>query len=281
MFQKDLLKGKNIVITGGGSGLGRSMALRLGGLGAGIALTGRREDPLKDAVTALKKNGVDAAYSVCDVRNPEMIRESYDSFMDHFGEVNVLINSAAGNFISQTEDLSTHAVDSVLNIVLHGTFYSTLDMGKRWISKGIKGTVLNIVTTYAWTGSAYVTPSAAAKAGVLALTRSLAVEWGKYGIRNVAVAPGPFETKGAWDRLAPTPELRKSIESGIPLGRTGQHEELANLVSYLVSDYAGFINGEVVTIDGGEWLNGAGEFNRLSVLEKEDWKKIRELSRKK
>lgn len=281
MFEKGLLKGKNIVITGGGTGLGKSMALRFASLGAGIAILGRREEPLESTVEELRKSGTDAVFETCDVRKPDEIRKAFDSFIEHFGSIDILVNNAAGNFISPTEKLSTNAVDAVLNIVLHGTFYCTLDMGKRWIDAGKKGTVLNIVTPYAWTGSGYVVPSAAAKAGVLALTRSLAAEWGHYGIRQVAIAPGPFETKGAWERLAPTKEIVEMMSSNVPLGRTGNHEELANLATFLVSDYAGYINGEVVTIDGGEWLNGAGEFNRLSRLSPEQWEMIRSMAMKK
>lgn len=275
MFKEDLLEGKNIIITGGGTGLGKSMALRFGELGAGIAILGRRMEPLEETVELLSSKGVNAMFSACDVRRPEMIKNAFDSFIDHFGIVHALVNNAAGNFISQTERLSVNAVDAVLNIVLHGTFYCTLDLGKRWIAAGQKGTVLNITTTYAWTGSGFVVPSAAAKAGVLALTRSLAVEWGKYGIRHVAIAPGPFETEGAWKRLAPTRKIEKMMTSSVPLGRGGRHDELANLSSYLLSDYAEFINGEVVTIDGGEWLNGAGQFNKLNSLSENDWEEIR------
>lgn len=281
MFEKNLLRNKNIIITGGGTGLGRSMALKFGELGACIAILGRRLEPLEDTVEELKDHGVRATFSRCDVRYPDNIKHSFDEFYDFFGDPDVLVNNAAGNFISQTEKLSTNAVDAVLDIVLHGTFYSTLELGKRWIASGHKGTVLNITTTYAWTGSAYVVPSAAAKAGVLALTRSLAVEWGNYGIRHVAIAPGPFETEGAWSRLAPTPEIREMMSSNVPLGRGGKHEELVNLAAFLVSDYAGFINGEVIAIDGGEWLNGAGQFNKLGKLSEKEWEFIRSLRKKK
>lgn len=281
MFQSDLLKDKVVVITGGGTGLGRSMALRFAELGASIAILGRRKEPLEQTVNDLKDKGTEAVFSECDVRDPAHIAESFDSFIDHFGRFNVLVNNAAGNFISPTEKLSTNAVDAVLGIVLHGTFYCTLDAGKRWIEQGQKGTVLNITTTYAWTGSGYVVPSAAAKAGVLALTRSLAVEWGNRGIRSIAIAPGPFETQGAWSRLAPTKDIEDMMAANVPSGRTGKHEELANLASYLISDYADFINGEVVTIDGGEWITGAGQFNRLRNLSEENWEKIDSLRKKK
>jgi NAD(P)-dependent dehydrogenase (short-subunit alcohol dehydrogenase family) len=198
----------------------------------------------------------------------------------HFGRLDVLVNNAAGNFISPTERLSPRAVDAVLNIVLHGTFYTSLEVGKRWIEQGTPGTMLNIVTTYASTGSGFVAPSAAAKAGVLALTRSLAVEWAPYGIRQVAIAPGAFPTEGAWSRLAPTPELEQKMLDRMPLGRVGDKDELANLAAYLISDYAGYINGEVVTIDGGEWLQGAGQFNDLLEVTEEQWDVLADMTRK-
>ncbi|MCY0869427.1 MAG: SDR family oxidoreductase, partial [Firmicutes bacterium] len=190
------------------------------------------------------------------------------------GRIDVLVNNAAGNFISPTERLSHRAVDAVVGIVLHGTLYCTLAVGKRWIAAGHSGVMLNIVTSYAWTGSAYVVPSAVAKAGVLALTRSLAVEWARYGIRQVAIAPGPFPTEGAWSRLLPTDDLRETLPQRVPLGRVGDVRELANLAAFVISDGAGFINGEVITIDGGEWLQGAGEFNGLLGLTAQQWDAI-------
>jgi NAD(P)-dependent dehydrogenase (short-subunit alcohol dehydrogenase family) len=187
-----------------------------------------------------------------------------------------LVNNAAGNFIARTETLSPRAVDAVLGIVLHGTAYLTLGCGRRWLDEGRKATVMSIVTTYAWTGSAYVVPSAMAKAGVLAMTRSLAVEWGGRGVRLNAIAPGPFPTPGAWERLVPKPEMADMIEARNPLGRPGKHIELANLASYLMSDYSAYMNGEVVTIDGGEWLKGAGEFNFIGdMMSDEDWAVMR------
>jgi len=202
-----------------------------------------------------------------------------DAVIERFGRIDVLVNNAAGNFISPTERLSTRAVDAVLGIVLHGTFYCTLALGKRWLEQGQSGTMLNIVTTYAWTGSGYVVPSAAAKAGVLALTRSLAVEWGPKGIRQVAIAPGLFPTEGAWTRLMPRPEMQEQFLHANPLRRVGQMAELTNLAAYLISDDAGYINGEVVTIDGGEWIGGAGEFNKLSELTSQEWDEIGALTR--
>lgn len=279
-FSSDLLKDKVVLITGGATGLGRAMGEKFLELGAKLAIASRREDVLKQASDEMSVHGSEVFYKSCDVRDPAQIFELMDAVEAKFGHIDVLINNAAGNFISPTERLSPKAVDAVLNIVLHGTFYTTLEVGKRWIEQGRGGTMLNIVTTYAATGSGYVVPSAAAKAGVLALTRSLAVEWAPYGIRQVAIAPGPFPTEGAWSRLSPTPELEEKMISRIPLGRVGDKEELANLAAYLISDYAGYINGEVVTIDGGEWLQGAGQFNSLSEVTSEQWNVLAEMTRK-
>jgi NAD(P)-dependent dehydrogenase (short-subunit alcohol dehydrogenase family) len=281
VFEANLLKNKVILVTGGGTGLGRAMAEKFLALGAKVAIASRRQEVLEAAAQEMSSRSDTPVFPVsCDVRNPDQVAAMMDTVMDHFGKIDVLVNNAAGNFISPTERLSHRAFDAVLGIVLHGTTYCTLDLGKRWIASCQSGTVLNIVTSYAWTGSGYVVPSAAAKAGVLALTRSLAVEWAKYGIRHVAIAPGPFPTEGAWSRLAPTPDLHEKLVHRVPLGRVGEKDELANLAAYLVSDYAAFINGEVVTIDGGEWLKGAGEFNELEAVTPEQWDQLAELTRK-
>ncbi|MGG1520065.1 SDR family oxidoreductase [Paenibacillus oryzisoli] len=280
MFQETLLQDKIILITGGGTGLGRAMGERFLALGAKLAITSRREDVLAAAAAEMSAGGGEVFYAPCDVRDPQQVAAMFDAVYTRFGRVDVLVNNAAGNFASPTERLSPRAVDAVLNIVLHGTFYTTLELGKRWIDEGAGGTMLNIVTSYASTGSAYVVPSAAAKAGVLALTRSLAVEWARYGIRQVAIAPGLFPTDGAWSRLAPTPELAEQLVGRVPLGRVGSKDELANLAAYLISDFAGFINGEVVTIDGGEWLQGAGQFNELREVTDSQWDALSELTRK-
>jgi NAD(P)-dependent dehydrogenase (short-subunit alcohol dehydrogenase family) len=276
MFQPDLLRDKVILITGGGSGLGRAMGDRFLSLGARLAIAGRREDVLRTAASEMTGTEGDVLPIQCDVRDPAQVEAMVDAVWNTYGGLDVLVNNAAGNFAAPTEQLSHRAVDAVLNIVLHGTFYCTLAVGKRWLATGKSGVMLNIVTTYAssGSGSAYVVPSAAAKAGVLALTRSLAVEWGPRGIRQVAIAPGPFPTPGAWQRLMPDTASNRRAEDGIPLGRFGEHEELANLASFLISDYAGYINGEVVTIDGGEWLQGAGEFSHLRSLRPEQWEEM-------
>ena len=208
------------------------------------------------------------------------MEELLKASIEKFGKVDGLVNNAAGNFISPTERLSNKAFDIIINIVLKGTYNCTLAFGKHWIENKQKSTVLNIVTTYSWTGSAFVVPSAAAKAGVLAITRSLAVEWAKYGIRFNAIAPGLFPTKGAWERLLPGDLKNKfDLKKKVPLQRVGEHQELANLAAYLISDFSSYMNGEVVTIDGGEWLNGAGQFNILQAIPKEQWDEIEKIVR--
>src|SRR3954453_13836211 len=275
MFQTDLLQDKVILVTGGGTGLGRAMGERFLELGAKLAICGRRQEVAEQAATDMaRRSGGETFAARCDVRQADQVEAMMNAVIERFGRIDVLVNNAAGNFISPTERLSPRAVDAVLGIVLHGTFYCTLALGKRWLEQGQSGTMLNIVTTYAWTGSGYVVPSAAAKAGVLALTRSLAVEWGPHGIRQVAIAPGTFPTKGAWDRLFP-PSMTERFESANPVGRVGEHGELADLAAYLVSDRAGYINGDCVTIDGGRWLRDAGMFSCFSDLSEDEWQAMR------
>jgi len=275
MFVADLLKSKRILITGGGTGLGKGMGRRFLELGAEVVICGRRDDVLAATAKELSEaTGGRMSWKRLDVRDPEAVeRVVAEIWAD--GPLDVLVNNAAGNFIARTEDLSHRAVDSVIGIVLHGSAYMTLACGKRWLADKRPGNVLSIVTTYAWTGSAYVVPSAMGKAGVLAMTQSLAVEWGPRGIRLNAIAPGAFPTEGAWSRLLPRADMAKAYETRNPLGRTGTHEELADLAAYLVSDKSGFINGEVVTIDGGAWLAGAGQFSFASMLSDADWESLR------
>jgi len=274
MFKNDELKNKVIVVTGGGSGLGESMTRYFLQLGAKVVITSRNMEKLIAAAEKLQQEtGGEVLTVACDVRDYGAVENLLAETLKKFGKADVLVNNAAGNFISPTERLSANAFDTIIDIVLKGSKNCTLAFGKYWIQqKQAVSTVLNIVTTYAWTGSAYVVPSATAKAGVLAMTRSLAVEWAKYGIRMNAIAPGPFPTKGAWDRLLPG-DLREKfdIRKKVPLKRVGEHQELANLAAYLVSDYSAYINGEVITIDGGEWLQGAGEFNMLEAVPQELW----------
>jgi NAD(P)-dependent dehydrogenase (short-subunit alcohol dehydrogenase family) len=273
MLKPGALKGKNILITGGGTGLGRSMGEYFLELGANLVITSRKLDVLQQtAVEMMSQKGGKVIPLVCDVRDIDQVEQMWKDATDQLGQIHVVLNNAAGNFISPTERLSTNAFNTVLDIVLKGTSQVTLTAGKDWISKKQSGTFLNIVTTYAWTGSGYVVPSAAAKAGVLAMTRSLAVEWAKYGIRSNAIAPGPFPTEGAWSRLLPGDLVKKfDPAKKVPVGRVGEHQELANIAAYLVSDYSSYVNGEVITIDGGEWLKGAGEFNNLEQIPQEMW----------
>lgn len=283
MLRDDALEGKVIAITGGGTGLGRSMGEYFLNLGARLAICGRREEVLQKAAVEMKeKSGRDVFYQTCDVRRYEEVEAFRDGALAHFGQVDVLLNNAAGNFISPTEKLSPGAFDAVIDIVLKGTKNATLAFGKHWIAQAEQPkTVLNIVTTYATTGSAYVVPSAMAKAGVTTMTRSLAVEWARYGIRFNAIAPGPFPTEGAWSRILPGDiGERLKVENQVPLKRAGERQELANLAAYLVSDFAEYMNGEVVTIDGGEWLQGAGQMNFLEAIDDKTWDWIAQATRK-
>jgi NAD(P)-dependent dehydrogenase (short-subunit alcohol dehydrogenase family) len=266
MFKADTLKNEVILITGGGSGLGLSMANKFAELGANIAICGRTEKKLKDATEALKKHGTNVRWYSVDVREHETVGEMFEKIMTDFGKVTGLVNNAAGNFLSASEDLSPGGFKAIVDIVLHGSFNCTHHFGNYLIKQKKKGNILNIVTTYAEdAGSAFVLPSACSKAGVLAMTRSLAYEWGTYGIRVNAIAPGPFPTEGAWTRLFPTKKFEKKYLEKIPAGRYGQHEELANLAAFLMSDMAPYITGECVTIDGGEKLSG-GQFNFIDSI---------------
>lgn len=276
MLREGALKGQTILVTGGGTGLGKSMGKYFLQLGANLVIVSRKKDVLEQAAAELEKEtGGQVLPLACDVRDYHEIEAVITEAKSVFGSINGLVNNAAGNFISPTEKLSHRAFDIVVDIVLKGSYYFTLALGKDWIGAGQKGTILNITTTYAWTGSGYVVPSAVAKAGVLNLTRSLAVEWAKYGIRSNAIAPGPFPTEGAMSRLFPEDLNIPDYRERIPLKRAGDHQELANLAAFLMSDFSSYINGEVITIDGGEWLNGAGEFNHLDIVTPEQWEALR------
>lgn len=274
MFRPDLLREKRILITGGGTGLGKGMARRFLELGATACICGRRKEVLAATEKELSAAGKVHAYA-CDVRSLDDVEKMIEAIWAD-GALDVLVNNAAGNFLARTEDLSARAFEAVIGIVLTGTIHATMACGRRWLKTGHRGTVLNITTTYAATGSAYVVPSAIAKAGVAALTRSLAVEWGNRGIRMNAIAPGPIPTEGAFSRLLPRPDLENLALQRNPLGRFGTVEEFANLAAFLVSDGSGYVNGEVIVMDGGEWLQGAGEFSSLGrLLKDQDWEALK------
>jgi NAD(P)-dependent dehydrogenase (short-subunit alcohol dehydrogenase family) len=276
VFQQDLLKDRSIFLTGGGTGLGRSMALHLAMLGARIFLIGRREPPLKEVCNEIHRGGGSAAFAPCDVRDYGAVQTVANLACEQFGRIDTVINNAAGNFMARTEKLTPNAFNAVVGIVLNGTFNCTQVFAKKWIVEKLGGNVLNIVTTYAAAncGSAFVVPSACAKAGVLAMTTSLAVEWAKYHIRLNAIAPGPFPTEGAWSRLMPSKQFEEHAKESHPMKRFGRHEELTSLAAFLLSDMAEYINGECVVIDGGDWLRGAGEFNDLLLIPDAAWENM-------
>ncbi len=283
MLKENSLVDKVILVTGGGSGLGKSMVKYFLELGANIIITSRREELLNDVAKDFNSKYDSEVFPIaCDVRKIEEVEKVINESYNKFGKIDCLVNNAAGNFISPTERLSTRAFDAVIDIVLKGTINFTLTLGKKWIKDKSDGNILNIITTYSWTGSGYVVPSACAKAGVLSMTRSLAVEWAKYKIRSNAIAPGPFPTKGAWERLLPG-DLKEKFDPSkkVPVGRVGEHQELSNLAAYLLSDYSSYINGEVITIDGAEWLKGAGQFNHLEMITDQMWDMFEMMRKKK
>jgi NAD(P)-dependent dehydrogenase (short-subunit alcohol dehydrogenase family) len=276
MFSSDLLKGRAIFLTGGGSGLGRSMAIHFAKLSARMFLIGRREAPLNETCEEIHREGGAAAFTTCDVRDSGAVEAAFAAAETQFGEIDTLVNNAAGNFMARTEKLSANAFNTVVGIVLNGTFHCTQSFAKRRIEKRLGGNILNITTTYAAAncGSGYVVPSACAKAAVLALTTSLAVEWAKYHIRVNAIAPGPFPTEGAWARLMPSKQFEDHALSKHPMKRFGKHEELTSLAAFLLSGMSEYINGECIVIDGGQWLRGAGEFNDLAILPDVLWEQM-------
>lgn len=277
MFRNDLFKGKRILVTGGGTGLGKAMARRLMELGAELHICGRREGVLQETAKELAAETGGAIYShACDIRVAQAVDEMVELIWQKHGPLDSLVNNAAGNFIARTEDLSQRGFDAIANIVLHGSFYVTQAVGKRWIAAKRGGSIVSIVTTWVRSGSAFVVPSAMSKAGIAAMTQSLAVEWGPKGIRLNAIAPGPFPTEGMTKRLAPTEALEKRMISAIPMRRVGDLPELANLAAFLLADEVGYLTGEVIAIDGGQWLNSAGGFGALTDLSDDEWQTIRE-----
>jgi NAD(P)-dependent dehydrogenase (short-subunit alcohol dehydrogenase family) len=280
MYQADLLKGHKILVTGGGTGLGKSMTEKYLSLGAECIIWGRRASVLEETANELhEKTGGTISWASVDIRNPMAIEEAVEKAFAG-NPLTGLVNNAAGNFISRTEDLSANAFNAIASIVFHGTFNTTNAVGKKWIAQKLKGSVISIVTTWVWTGGPFTVPSAMSKAGVNAMTQSLASEWGPKGIRLNAIAPGPFPTKGAWERLMPQTDAMKGMGSvdgtqTIPLRRMGRHDELANLAVFLMSEHTEYLTGECIAIDGGQWLNSAGNFHQLSALGDAEWEAIR------
>ena len=279
MFKKDLLQNKRILITGGGTGLGKEMANHFAEHGADLFICGRRENVLKETADEIsEKFNRKVNYQTLDIRASKDVDDYVQSIFDE-SPLDGLVNNAAGNFISPTKDLSHKGFDAIANIVFHGTFYMTHSVGKRWIETSSKGSIINILTTWIWTGSPYVVPSAMSKSGINAMTQSLAAEWGKYGIKVNGIAPGPFPTKGAWERLNPGNNEDDGMMSTVPLGRVGQMSELQNLATFLMADGCDYLTGQTIAIDGAQYLTGGGTFSQLDKLSDDDWENMRKLIR--
>ena len=279
MFKKDILEGKRILITGGGTGLGKEMANHFAEHGAELYICGRRENVLKETSDEISnKHGSKVHYQTLDIRASKDVDDYVQSIFDE-GPLDGLVNNAAGNFISPTKDLSHKGFDAIANIVFHGTFYITHSVGKRLIEASHKASIINILTTWVWTGSPYVVPSAMSKSGINAMTKSLAAEWGKYGIKVNGIAPGPFPTKGAWERLNPDNNNDDGMMSTVPLGRVGEMIELQNLATFLMADGCDYLTGQTIGIDGAQYLTGGGTFSQLDKLSDDDWESMRKLIR--
>ena len=278
MFKKDLLKNKRILVTGGGTGLGKEMASHYAEHGAELYICGRRLNVLEETANELKeKFNAKVHFETLDIRASKDVDEYIERIFEE-GPLDGLVNNAAGNFISPTKDLSHKGFDAIANIVFHGTFYITHSVGRRWIDLGHKGSIISILTTWVWTGSPYVVPSAMSKSGLNAMTQSLAAEWGKYNIKVNAIAPGPFPTKGAWDRLNPGGNDEGSMGS-VPLGRVGEMVELQNLATFLMADGCDYLTGQTIGIDGAQYLTGGGTFSALDKLSDDDWEQMRAMIR--
>ena len=278
MFKDNLLKNKRILITGGGTGLGKEMASHFAMHGAELYICGRRENVLSETANEISETySTKVNYQTLDIRASKDVDDYIESIFE-IGPLDGLVNNAAGNFISPTKDLSHKGFDAIANIVFHGTFYMTHSVGKRWIELGHKGSIVNILTTWIWTGSPYVVPSAMSKSGIHAMTQSLAAEWGKYGIKINGIAPGPFPTKGAWERLNPDSN-DDGMTNTVPLGRVGEMEELQNLATFLMADGCDYLTGQTIGLDGGQYLTGGGTFSQLDKLSDEDWENMRKLIR--
>ncbi|HEV2364478.1 MAG TPA: SDR family oxidoreductase [Caulobacteraceae bacterium] len=279
MFRPGLMAGQRILVTGGGTGLGKVMAEGLLMLGSEVYICGRRGGVLEDAAKELMDaHGGKVTPIACDIRVPEAINAMLDEVWAG-GPLTGLLNNAAGNFISRTEDLSPRAFDAIANIVFRGSFFVTLEAGKRWIRDKVKASVVSILTTYIWSGGPFTVPSAMGKAGLHAMTQSLAVEWGPRGIRFNAIAPGPFPTEGAWARLSPGTEAGSASrrQSSNPMGRVGDMRELANLAVYLLHPLSEYVNGQTIAIDGGAWNAGGGGFSALRNWTDEQWANARDM----
>ena len=277
MFKPDLLKGKRILVTGGGTGLGEVMAEAYAGLGARVYICGRRKDVLDETAKRISgETGAKVSGIPCDIRVAEAVEDMIAQIWADGGALSGLVNNAAGNFISRTKDLSPRGFNAIADIVFRGSFYVTLACGKRWIEAGDKASVISILTTWIWNGGPFTVPSAMSKAGLNIMTKSLAAEWGPHGIRLNAIAPGPFPTKGAWERLSPQSANRdEGRANAIPMGRNGEMPELANLAVFLMGDGCDYLTGQTIAIDGGLHLASGGNFASLAALSDTDWERIR------
>ena len=279
MFKNNLLKDKRILVTGGGTGLGKEMATHFAKHGAELYICGRRENVLQDTANEIiDKYKTNVHYQTLDIRASKDVEDYIESIFDN-APLDGLVNNAAGNFISPTKDLSHKGFDAIANIVFHGTFYITHSVGKRWIEHKHKGSIINILATWVWTGSPYVVPSAMSKSGIHAMTQSLAAEWGKYGIKVNGIAPGPFPTKGAWERLNPGNNNDDGMMSTVPMGRVGEMIEFQNLATFLMADGCEYLTGQTIGLDGAQYLTGGGTFSQLDKLSDEDWENMRKLIR--
>ncbi len=275
MFDTKILKERSILVTGGGSGLGLGMAKKFAAHGAKVTIAGRTLDRLEKGareIAEVAREGGEVEVFPADVRQPSEVEKLVEHVVERFGKVDSLVNNAAGNFLVTSEDLTPNGFDAVVSTVLHGSVYCTLAVGRHLLARKAPGSIVSVVTTYAWTGTGFALPSACAKAGVLAMTRSLAVEWGHAGIRLNAIAPGPIPTEGAWARLMAFPGAEQKTLERIPLGRFGTPEELANLATFLLSELCPYQTGDCITMDGGEWLAGAGEFSDYRKIPRDVFK---------
>jgi NAD(P)-dependent dehydrogenase (short-subunit alcohol dehydrogenase family) len=269
LFSKEILKDEHVLVTGGGTGLGRAMAMRFAALGAKVTINGRREEPLNETVKQIRDLGGTAEGIPCNIREADAVEACIIEAESRQGDITKLVNNAAGNFLSPTEHLSPNGFDAIVKTNLYGSFYTTQACGRRWIERKTKGVVMSITTVYAEYGSAFLIPSAVSKAGISSLTKSLAAEWGYYGIRLNAIAPGPFPTEGAWSRLMASPEFGEKMVNLVPLRRVGEHSELCDMAVFLLSDLSSYLTGEVITLDGGASLTSTGQFNLFTELPRE------------